>query len=261
MEPESRIVPLRGSFNFRDLGGYPGTAGRTTRWGRLYRADALHDLSADDVGMLGRMGLRTVVDLRTERELARTGRGPLGSEDVAFHHLAVVREGVREGGSSDGPPVGESMAAPVPSGEDLVERYLWYLDVGRDSLVEVLTLLSADEHYPLVFHCAAGKDRTGVVAALVLEILGVDRPAIVADYVATGERLGLIMDRWRADPGFAERMAKVPPARFGVEAATMEGFLDQVRVRYGGARNWAVEAGVPPDALDRIVDALLEPDR
>jgi protein-tyrosine phosphatase len=259
MDTESRLVALQGSFNFRDLGGYEGSRGRMTRWGRLYRADALHELTPEDVGHLRDLGLRTVVDLRTERELDRSGRGPLEPEDVAFHHLAVVQEGVRGDGTSDRAADGESVAAPAPAGDDLAERYLWYLDVGQASLVRALTLLGGDEHYPLVFHCAAGKDRTGVLAALVLQILGVEREVIVADYVITAERLRFIMERWLADPAFAERMAKVPASRYSVEASTMVGFLEQLQVRYGGARAWALEAGVPAEALDRMADLLLVP--
>ncbi len=263
MDSDARLIPLQGSFNFRDLGGYPGRDGRPTRWGRLFRADALHELTSDDVDRLQGLGLRTVVDLRTERELARTGRGPLEPEDVAYHHLAVVKEGVQDGIRGDRTPDGvaerESVAAPAPAGDDLAERYLWYLDVGRHSLVGALTLLGGDEHYPLVFHCAAGKDRTGVLAALVLEIVGVDRDVIVADYVITAERLRFILDRWLAEPEFAERMAKVPASRLSVEASTMEGFLDHLQVRHGGARAWALSAGVPAEALDRMIDLLLEP--
>lgn len=259
MDTESRLVPLQGSFNFRDLGGYPGSSGRLTRWGRLYRADALHELTPADVVQLRHLGLRTIVDLRTERELVASGRGPLEPEDVAFHHLAVVKEGVRDDGTSDRAGDGESVAAPAPAGDDLVERYLWYLDVGRASLVEALTMLGGDEHYPLVFHCAAGKDRTGVLAALILSMLGVERQVIVADYVVTAERLRFIIERWLAEPEFAERMAKVPASRFSVEASTMEGFLDQLQVRCGGAREWALEAGVPAEVLDRMADLLLEP--
>ena len=81
----------------------------------------------------------------------------------------------------------------------------------------------------------------------------------MADYVITAERLRFILDRWRADAGFAERMAKVPASRFSVEAPTMEGFLDGLDVPHGGARAWALEAGVPAAALDRMADLLLEP--
>ena len=255
MDDEARLIPLQGSFNFRDLGGYAGTDGRMTRWGRLYRSDALHELTDADVVALRDLGLRTIVDLRTERELHRSGRGPLEPEAVAFHHLAVVQEGQRGSLATER----EAVAAPAPAGDDLAERYLWYLDVGRDSLVEALTLLGGADQYPLVFHCAAGKDRTGVLAALVLEILGVDREVIVADYVITAERIRFILDRWRSDPEFADRMAKVPPSRFSVEAPTMEGFLDGLAERHGGARSWAIGAGVAPAALDAMTELLLEP--
>ena len=255
MEYPGRLVPLEGAFNFRDLGGYPGEGGRPTRWGRLFRSDALHELTDGDVAVLRALGLRTVVDLRTERELHRSGRGPLEPEPVDFHHLAVVREGVRGAATADA----EAVGAPAPPGDDLAERYLWYLDVGRDSLVGALTLLADAERYPLVFHCAAGKDRTGVLAALVLALAGVDRATIVADYVITAERIGLVMERWRADPDLARRMATVPPSRFGVEAGTMEGFLDGLDGRFGGARAWALGVGVPPGVIDRVVDQVLEP--
>ena len=260
MDIEARLVPLEGSCNFRDLGGYPGHDGRATRWGRLFRADGLHDLTVDDVARLRDLGLRTVVDLRTERELDRTGRGLLGSEGVAFHHLAVIKEGVRADGSSDRAADGESVAAPDPAGDDLSERYLWYLDVGRGPLVEALTLLGGHDRYPLVFHCAAGKDRTGVLAALILDIVGVDRETIVADYVLTAERILVLIDRWKAaDPKFAERMVTLPPSRFGVVATTMERFLDGLRSRHGGAHAWALEAGVPAESLDTMIENLLEP--
>ena len=257
MDAPPRLVPLAGALNFRDLGGYRGRDGRLTRWGRLFRSDALHELTSEDVALLRTLGLRTVVDLRTGRELQTSGRGPLEPEPVAFHHLAVVQEGAPGTAGDDG----ESVAAPAPPGDDLAERYLWYLEVGRGALVEALTLLGTADRYPLVFHCAAGKDRTGVLAALVLELAGVDREVIVADYLITAERIRLLLDRWRADPGFAERMAEVPPSRFGVEAGTMEGFLDGLATRHGGARSWAQGAGVPADVLDRLVDLVLEPER
>ncbi len=252
MDTPARLVPLEGAHNFRDLGGYTGLGGREIRWGRLFRSDTLHELTEVDVARLRAMGLRTVIDLRTERELSLTGRGPLEPEEIAFRHLAVVREGV------DRTAEGEAVAAPAAPGEDLSERYLWYLEVGRDALVEALTLLGDGARYPLVFHCAAGKDRTGVLAALILEILGVDREVIVADYLITAERMELIMARYRADPAFAERIARAPASRLSVQAKTMEGFLDRLGDRFGGARSWAEGAGASGAALDRMTALLLD---
>lgn len=279
MAVPERLVALEGAYNFRDLGGYPSRHGGSTRWGRLFRSDTLHELTQRDVEVLRGLGLTTVVDLRTPKELARTGRGRLGPEPIGFHHLSVLGDGEaagpREtGGGDDGVGTvatgaaedvddeavpGEAMAAPAPVGEDLSDRYRWYLDVGRQSLVEALDLIGDPQRLPLVFHCAAGKDRTGVLAALVLDLVGVEHQVIVDDYVITAGRMDLILGRYRSDPDFGERMARLPPATFGVEAVTMRSFLVGLTAEFGGARAWAADAGVAPSTLDRIPDLLLEP--
>ncbi len=248
VKARQRLLPLVGAFNFRDLGGYRSTSGRVTRWGRLYRSDTLHDLTAADVEVLRSFGLATIVDLRTRRELASTGRGRLESEPIAFHHLSVITEGN-----------GEVMGAPTAPGEELGDRYLWYLDGGRQALVDALTLVAEPANLPLVFHCAAGKDRTGVLAALVLDIVGVDPDLIVADYVITADRMELILGRYRDDPAVAERMATVPAYRFEVQAQSMQRFLEGLHDRFGGGGAWAVAAGVAPESVDRLQDLLLEP--
>ncbi len=248
MPRRERLVDLSGAFNFRDLGGYPTRSGRITRWGQLFRSDTLHELTASDVEVLRSLGLATIIDLRTSRELDRTGRGPMAAEPIAFRHLSVIGAGR-----------GEAMAAPAPPGRELSSRYLWYLDRGREALVEALSLVADPAHLPLVFHCAAGKDRTGVLAALVLDIVGVEPEVIVADYVVTAGRMELILGRYRADPNLASKLAKVPSYRFSVEADTMQRFLAALHQDFGGARAWATASGVDARTLDRMADLLLEP--
>jgi hypothetical protein len=243
-----RLVPLTGAFNFRDLGGYPGGGGLVIKRGRLFRSDGLHRLTGPDMDVLRSIGLSTVIDLRTPGELEQTGRGLLEEEAIRFHHLAVVQRGG-----------GEAVGAPAPAGDDLAERYLWYLETGRSALVEALRLVAQSSNLPLVFHCTAGKDRTGVLAALVLDILGVERDVIVADYLITADRLELIMGRVRSDPIYSARMTKLPASRFTVEATTMEGFLDGLYAGFGGARSWAIGAGVLPEDMDQMRADLLEP--
>jgi rhodanese-related sulfurtransferase len=250
VDAPDRLIALDGAFNFRDLGGYRGSEGKVTRWGTLFRSDTLHELSPTDVGTLRTMGLATVIDLRTPRELARTGRGPLGPEPIRYQNLSVIREGA--GREAEG----EAMASP--DGDDLSERYLWYLEVGGQALGEALTILGEPANYPLVFHCAAGKDRTGVLAALVLDLLGVEPEVIVDDYLITAGRMELILARYRSDPAFGVRMAQAPPSRFGVEGTTMERFLDVLHQRLGGAEAWASTVGVPPASIERMRSVLLE---
>lgn len=238
----SRLVALDGTFNFRDLGGYPTIDGGFTSWGRVYRSDGLQALTASDVAELRRRRLSTVVDLRTTAEVERWGRGPLAGEGIGYEHLSIIRE-----------EAGESLAAPDT--DDLAERYLWYLQIGRTAVLRALELVAEASRLPLVFHCVAGKDRTGVLAALLLDSAGVEQPAIVADYALTGERLGPILDRLasRAAPG---ELQSVPASRLAVDASTMQRFLTRLHERFGGAAGWARSAGMDPSAVARLRTVL-----
>lgn len=244
-----RLLPLVGACNFRDLGGYPTVDGRVTRWGRLFRSDTLHELTDDDLDVLQDLGLAAVIDLRTATEVERTGRGPLGTRSVTYLHAPVLPE---EGDDTRG--------APEPEGDDTAARYLWYLEVGRGPLVEAIEMVADEDCLPLVFHCTAGKDRTGVLAALVLDIVGVQHEVIVDDYVLTRTRMDLILSRLRRDPVHGPRIGEIPASRFRVDAATMRHFLDGLQARHGGAREWALHAGVRAESLARLAGALLERD-
>jgi len=247
--PPDRLLPLRGTYNFRDLGGYPAAGGRRTRWSRLYRSDTLQELSEADVEALAEIGLATIVDLRTATEVEREGRGPLATAPLRYLHLSVLRE---EGG--------ETVAAPAAADGDLAARYLWYLDIGREALAEAIAVIADDASHPLVFHCTAGKDRTGVLAALVLDCLGVDHAVIVEDYLLTAARLDLIVERLRRNRAYAHYFERAPAVPAQMSAATMERFLAALTERHGGAASWAIVAGVDPAAIERLRDSLLEPD-
>jgi protein-tyrosine phosphatase len=239
----SRILPLVGAFNFRDLGGYRTLDGRSTRWGRLFRSDGLHELTSNDLDVLRDLGLACVIDLRTPAELERTGRGPLEQEPIRYFHLPLL-------------PGGDEVA-PEAAQQNLTDRYFWYLDVGRQSFVEAFGLVADPKSYPLVFHCAAGKDRTGVLAALVLSVLGVERSVIVEDYVLTQSRMDLIMARMKRNADSEDRMAEIPQFLFRAEVGTISAFLEQLDERFGGARQWALDAGVTSDQLDALVGLLV----
>ena len=121
-------------------------------------------------------------------------------------------------------------------------------------------MVADGQAHPLVFHCTAGKDRTGVLSALVLSCVGVERAAVVDDYVQTAARLDLILQRLRRHPVYGATVAEGPPARFRVEAGTMERFLTGLETRFGGAEGWARSAGVADTTLTALRDILLEND-
>jgi protein-tyrosine phosphatase len=248
VQTTSRLLPLVGAYNFRDLGGYPTVDGRITRWGRLFRSDTLHELTEADIQVLRDVGLATIVDLRTSTEVERTGQGLLKTEPVGYVHLSVMQEGISQ----------EAAASVSLADLDLASLYLGWLESSPAPLVEAINVIGTPERFPLVFHCAAGKDRTGVLAALILEILGVRRDLIVDDYVLTATRIDLIRVRQRRDPETAQRM-DVAPQLFNVEALTMEKFLDGLHERHGGGRMWALDAGVSPEIFERMDATLLGP--
>jgi protein-tyrosine phosphatase len=244
--PESlRILPLAGASNFRDLGGYPTMEGGLVRWGRLFRSDSLHELTEGDIALLRDVGLRAVIDLRMGVEVERTGRGLLGAEAAEYFHLSVIDE-----------DAGESRGIPAPVDDELAKRYLWYLEIGREPLVEALKVIADGANHPLVFHCAAGKDRTGVLAALVLDIVGVEREVIVDDYVLTASRMEMILDRLGRSMPEGKAAYKLPPNAVAVVASTMIGFFEGLDRQYGGARQWALSAGVPVSCLNDMARLL-----
>jgi protein tyrosine/serine phosphatase len=241
---DERWVELQGALNFRDLGGLPTADGSTTRAGVMFRSDALHHLVPADVELLAGLGVRTVIDLRSAGELERSGRGPLGDTSMQLLHEPLTYED----------PNGS--LPPALAAGDVGRHYVDSLDDRTPTLARVLTRLSQPADLPAVFHCTAGKDRTGMVAALVLSIVGVADDVIVHDYTLTDARMVALMARLRgsdavADPTKLDRVARA-------EAASMETFLAAVHERHGGAEGWARAAGISDATLDALRDVLVD---
>jgi protein-tyrosine phosphatase len=241
-----RWIQLEGCLNFRDLGGYPTAAGRAVRWRQVYRSDALHLVTAPDLARLRHdIGLRDVIDLRSTAEVRSEGQGPLAGGDVRFHHVPLFDGEVRE--------EDRERAAQFT----LADRYVFLAEVAGDRIARVLGLL-ADAEAPAVFHCAAGKDRTGVISAILLGLLGVPDEVIVADYVATRETLDAIVDRLNALEGYRTMLAALPPDTMHANPETMFEFLQRLRARSGSMEGYALAAGVSAAAIARLRARLLE---
>jgi protein-tyrosine phosphatase len=258
MADETRWVRLDGAVNVRDLGGLPTADGGTTARGRAFRADNLQGLSDADVRRLvGPLGVRTVIDLRTSVEVEREGPGPLTREPSVVHrHCSLFLEGGRmtdvdadtllpwQIGERELPADEVDDEALNPS----VRYYLGYLRDRPDSVVEALRRLAEpDGGGTAIVHCAAGKDRTGVVVALALAAADVTRDAIVEDYVATGEMLDAILDRLRRSPTYAGDLDDRPVDTHRPRPSTMQRFLEILDERYGGPLGWLEKAGFGAD--------------
>jgi hypothetical protein len=249
-----RWLDLGGCDNIRDLGGLPTIDGRTTRYGHLLRSDTLQDLTPADVDRLrDSYRLRTVVDLRAPAEAAREGRGPLAHVPVvAYHNLSFLPG---EWIMPDDPRF-PAIVRDLDS-VDRVEHYLDYLRLAADRVADAIRLLADEGNGPTVFHCAAGKDRTGALAALVLSIVGVGTAAVVADYALTNERLPKVDARLAGRPSYNHPGNPLTLDALRCRPEVMGSFLERVELTWGGAWSWARAAGVTEAELRALRTRLV----
>ncbi|MEF2968562.1 tyrosine-protein phosphatase [Paenibacillus sp. M1] len=236
-----RRLALTGAYNVRDLGGYATKDGRTTKWGRLFRADGLHKLTEDDQKALLGKGLRTVIDLRHEQELKQFRNVFSDSNEVAYHNVSLVNPAT-------------STRRDITCLGDL---YVDMLDNVQPQLLRVFQLLAAGEGQAALFHCAAGKDRTGVTAALLLDLADVPEETIVADYALTGECIAPIMEELRKG-----KPEGVPDESYDIflasDPSNMVMMLEHLQAKYSGAASYLAAIGLSESELEALRRKLLK---
>ena len=239
----TRHVAFERLHNFRDLGGYAAEGGRTVRWGVLYRSDSLSKLDGEDWDRFRALGVRTVIDLRYPWEIAARGRVP-DSETLAYFNLSIEHR-----------PYDQAEIDPeVDPWRFLADRYAEVALDGVKELEQALEVIASTDG-PLVFHCASGKDRTGLLAALVLSLLGVCEDQIAEDFALTELSTDRLVADWRAAnphrtlrwPGYGRAPAEV-----------IQLFLADLAARHGSVHRYATDQlGVTPELTARLRDRLL----
>lgn len=238
-----RHLSFSAVFNFRDLGGYPGLAGRRVAWQRFYRSDSLHRLTLADTETFAALGIRTVLDLRRPSEVARDGRVP-DQPGLSYRNVAPEHPLWR--------PESYDPAAGVA--RYLADRYAELAEQGATALAAAVAVVADSDAAPLVMHCAAGKDRTGVLAALILDLLGVCDEDIAADYALTSIGAARFTEwLYRNDP------ARDAPPDYYVRTPpeAMLTFLAELRDRYGSVERYLTGAGLASGRIDALRDHLL----
>jgi protein-tyrosine phosphatase len=242
----SRTLEFDGCVNFRDLGGYPTGDGHQVGWRRLFRADGLHRLSADDQRRLIDLGVSTVIDLRTVDEAEQRGRFPVEQVPVRFVDLPLT----------DVLPSTEELPSWAESSY-VASRYVEMVDRGAPALSRAFEVLGSAGSLPAVFHCSAGKDRTGVLSALILAFVGVPDRTIVEDYALSAAAMMRLLEHLKAEyPDSVAEVERHAPAVLQVMPETMEEFLTAIVSRHGSYEGLAEWLGVA-DAVARLRQAVL----
>ncbi|MFI9201232.1 tyrosine-protein phosphatase [Streptomyces sp. NPDC053048] len=231
--------------NFRDLGGYQAADGRTVRWGRLFRSDSLGKLEGQDWDRFLALGIRTVIDLRYPWEIERSGRVP-HHQELAYHNLSIEHRPYDQAG----------LGPEVEPARFLADRYG---EVAHDGVKEIRGALEiiATDTAPLVFHCHSGKDRTGLLAMLVLALIGVHEDDIVADFALTELATERLVADWHSN---YPALTLTWPAYGRAPAEIMRLFLSDLTTRYGSVHGYAAEQlGVDDDLVAALRAQLLHP--
>ncbi len=246
----ARFVELEGCFNVRDLGGYPTADGREVRRGQIYRADALHRLTAAGRDGLARLGINTVIDLRTANEVTHRSWQPEPPWPGRWRHIPLRAA----------TPDWSGLTSAQAADPDLaVAHYRDTVQMGGKALAAVFAAFAAPQATPTIFHCAAGKDRTGIVAALLLRLLGVDQQVVAADYALSEAATA----RWEASvaAGIPDdtqtAWAFVPPAMLVTDPDIMIRFLDWVDAEHGSTDNLLRRDGLDPAAITHLRHTLI----
>jgi len=240
MQSPSRWINLSGAVNVRDLGGYKTETG-STRWLNLFRADNLHRLTEEDQSILLDMGIRTIIDLRHRTEVEAAPNIFADHPQILYRNIPIFRQ--------------------VPSAEqrsripDLSAAYRYMVENCKVGFGEALAAIADADAGAVLYHCTAGKDRTGILTALLLSLVGVAPDDIAFDYALTAEAMK------RLRPIFLEQLSKmggsVEETLLLSEAADMAGLLIYIDEQYGNAYKYVQSLGLTDAEISRIRTRLM----
>jgi len=260
-----RVIHLKGTTNTRDIGGYLTGDMSQLRWGEIFRSDELSRLTASDFQKLEAMGLKTVIDLRTTKEHDESPTRWQGDHPPRFYNFPVG-DSNDEWFSAQRSMMKKNRFTQEQALVHMVAGYRLFADEGTASFRKMMEVVLDESNWPLLIHCSAGKDRSGIAVALIMEALGVDHETIMEEYLLTnkvsriGEKAEMLSKESR-NASRGNRFSKgTPPSAWlpivGVDAGMLEAFYAEVDDRYGSMDAYLVELGVDRDARHTLAATL-----
>ncbi len=235
----NRRIPMEHMLNLRDLGGYPAENGSFTAWRITYRSDVPHGLNAKEIQWFQDNDVRTVIDLRSDEEVRRNPVSLKGIDGFDYLHVNLMNQKDLT-----------SASALLKGGEGLLERMYEGIAQMYEQMRQVMEKI-AQASGGVLYHCSAGKDRTGVVSAILMSLVGVQKADIVADYQVSYTYLEEAVKRMQAD--YPELPAYLMESRPEV----MQSFLDFFFAKYGSAHDYLKKVGLADGTILQLRRRML----
>ncbi len=249
-ETFTRKIEIESVVNFRDLGGYRNRDGATVAWRRIFRSGDFRNITANDFAKIKKeIGLAAVIDLRTAEETEVQGKWNCTDFGIRYNHLPFP------GGGGDK----KEEARLLKEGVNLGQFYLHMIS-GKDfkkQIISALEIIANRDNYPLVFHCAIGKDRTGILSAILLSILGVDDAVIIEDYTYSGPSIKKLREDMLKNPPKEDFIKRLPDHFWEAAPETMEIFLSGLKKKHGSIVRYLIDLGVDTYLIESIRKNLL----
>jgi protein-tyrosine phosphatase len=246
-----RHLRFNSVMNFRDIGGYRGARGKTVIWRRVFRSGEFRDITREDLDRLTQeLGVTSIIDLRSDFELKKHSNGLLDGCGIKYCNIALMTD--------DDDPNNNARRY-----DKLTNLGDFYLDLMRQKefgtrVVEALQMIADPSNHPLVFHCAVGKDRTGILTAMLLKLLGVKEADIIEDYTLSEPYMDELLARIRANPREGEGIPDIPDCFWKASTEYMRILLATLKKEYQSVEKYLLEMGMPSDLSKQLKSILLD---
>ncbi len=249
-EPNPRSITFESIHNFRDIGGYRTQDGHQVAWRHLFRSGDLRRISSSDLTRLKEeIGLTSVIDLRSPIELKDRTTDPLSEAGIRYYNIPFITD---SGDRSEE----EKLFKQFTNMGEFYVHLVQHAEFGK-RLVQALTIIAEPDNHPLVYHCAVGKDRTGILTAVLLSILGVRDEDIIEDYTLSAPYMEELISRMSTDSEMAKVTEHLPGYFWKAAPESMATFLSTLQREYGSVRGYLEVQGIEPSLFNILEKALL----